>query len=122
MIFFTLGILILVVSFFIAFISLARKQKGNFPPLQSVDAPQQINNPFSSADLKISKQPKTDLNQVPIEEKEHLETAAEPFFWEQRDSVDIGQNLSSPSQDDTKPSQNLRGEISLKEMTRKDEV
>ena len=123
MIFFALGILILVVSFIIAFISLAREQKGNVPQPQSADTPQLMNSQFSSAGLKISKHPKADSNQTSGEEKEHLKTAAnEPFFWEQRDSVDTGQNLPSSSQDDTTPPQNLRGEISLKDMTRRDEV
>ena len=123
MIFFALGILILVVSFIIAFISLAREQKGNLGQLQSTDAEQLINSQFSSADLKISNQPKTDSNQASHEKKEHLKTAAkEPFFWEQQDSINTGQNLPSPSQDDTKPPRNLRGQIFLKDMTRKDEV
>ena len=123
MIFFALGILILVVSFIIAFISLVREQKGNLGQLQSTEAKQLINSQFSSADLQISKQPKTDSNQTSHEKKEYLKTAAnEPFFWEEQDSVDISQNLPSPSQDDTKPPRNLRGQTFLKDMARKDEV
>lgn len=141
MIFFALGILILVVSFIIAFISLAREGKESVGD-QEINGSSVIKtskNPALGTNTNISDESQLNLQSTQTgldpnlssiskvmqprqAQDQEVSAKTESFPWEQQASVDLEAKPETSDDQDLEPTERSKGVISLQDLANKREI
>ena len=138
MIFIFLGIVILVVSFIIAFISLMREQRGSVND-QEISGPFVIDSKNPALSTNMSDGSQLNLQSTEIGSNPNLSSiskgmqpsqAQEPediaktasFPWEQQASFDLERKPGTSDEQGLEPTAKLRGVISIKNIVNKREI